>query len=168
MNKAISKFHQVTDGQEARLFRSIDRASTILNLGTQKSKVMAANVTDNQLRAHNLSVVLMKALTDLRDAGAIHLTPNDMCHYVMVENFVTLVDEDLLSEETRSGVAAFMTSIGWNPNEPDPRKWGDFDRLYSYASNELYELFLQMSSLYNLAISAATKNGFAIAFKKRG
>ncbi len=99
-----------------------------------------------------LMTALVMALTDLRDAGVIPFSVNDMREFIGPDKFVELVANNEyrkhLAQATIESCESFLKSLGWNPNEKDKSKWGDFSRQYSFAQNYFLEPLSTMADTY--------------------
>lgn len=99
-----------------------------------------------------LMTALVMALTDLRDAGVIPFSVNDLRNFINPDRFIELVTNNdyrkHLSPATIEAMESFLTSMGWDRNEKDKSKWGDFSRQYSYAQNYFLEPLSTMADTY--------------------
>lgn len=99
-----------------------------------------------------LMTALVMALTDLRDAGVIPFSVNDMREFIGPDKFVELVTNNHyrkhLAPATLESCESFLRSLGWSPTEKDKSKWGDFSRQYSFAQNYFLEPLSTMADTY--------------------
>ncbi len=115
--------------------------------GMMRTKIMFYDLWKTQ--SETMINLLVMAGLDLKASG-IKIMFYDLAAYISPMKFIELSSNADVSPATREAMHEFLKVIGWNPDQSDPRMWGDFDRQYSYIQEYILESMSVISQRRNV------------------